>query len=69
MLPLTMNAVREGSLAFWETYIRTTGIESALNLLNKFVDLFAQCDGDGAYALMKDGLHQQLEKYRSQTNF
>ena len=69
MLPLTMNAVREGSLAFWETYIRTTSIESALNLLSKFVDLFAQSDGDGAYALMEAGLHAQLEKYRSQTNF
>ena len=69
MLPLTMNAVREGSLAFWETYIRTTSIESALNLLSKFVDFFAQSDGDGAYALMEAGLHAQLEKYRSQTNF
>lgn len=69
MLPLTMNAVREGSLAFWETYIRTVSVESALNLLSKFVDLFEQGDGDGAYALMEDGLHAQLEKYRLQTNF
>lgn len=69
MLPLTMNAVREGSLAFWETYIRTVSIEHALNLLSQFVDRFEQSDGDGAYALMEDGLHAQLEKYRAQTNF
>lgn len=65
MLPLTMNAVREGSLAFWETYIRTVGVETALNLLSKFVDFFAQGDGDGAYALLEAGLNAQLHQYRA----
>lgn len=68
MLPLTMNAVREGSLAFWERYIRTVSVKSALNLLSRFVDLFEQSDGDGAYALMEDGLNAQLDKYRAEVH-
>ena len=64
MLPLTMNAVREGSIALWERYLRTAGLEAAVNLLTRFADAIAQRDGDGAYALLERGLEQQLTYYQ-----
>ncbi len=66
MLPLTMNAVREGSIALWERYLRTVGVESAMNLLTQFVDAIERQDGDAAYALLEQGLERQLVYYQAQ---
>lgn len=66
MLPLTMNAVREGSIALWERYLRTVGVESAVNLLTQFVDAIELQDGDAAYALLEQGLERQLVYYQAQ---
>lgn len=66
MLPLTMNAVREGSIALWERYLRTAGLESAVNLLTQFVDVIERQDGNAAYALLEQGLDRQLTYYQAQ---
>ena len=66
MLPLTMNAVREGSIALWERYLRTAGLESAVNLLTQFVDAIERQDGNAAYALLEQGLDRQLTYYQAQ---
>ena len=65
MLPLTMNAVREGSIALWERHLRTAGLESAVNLLTQFVDAIERQDGDAAYALLERGLDRQLAYYQA----
>lgn len=65
MLPLTMNTVREGSIALWERYLRTAGLESAVNLLTQFVDAIERQDGDAAYALLERGLDRQLAYYQA----
>lgn len=65
MLPLTMNAVRAGSITLWERYLRTAGLESAVNLLTQFADAIERQDGDAAYALLEQGLDRQLAYYQA----
>ena len=65
MLPLTMNAVREGASAIWERYLRTAGLKSAVNLLTQFADAIERQDGDAAYALLEQGLDRQLAYYQA----
>lgn len=62
MLPLTMNAVRAVSITLWERYLRTAGLESAVNLLTQFADAIERQDGDAAYALVD----LQLAYYQAQ---
>lgn len=54
-----------GSITLWERYLRTAGLESAVNLLTQFADAIERQDGDAAYALLEQGLDRQLAYYQA----
>ena len=64
MMPFLMNAIYDVAIDVWEDYLRVTDPEDALALLDLFLDRIEAGDGDGAVALLREGIETYNQRSR-----
>lgn len=63
VLPMVLNGFHDVSITFWQEWIKYTGVEGALDFLERFTAKIGEGDGAGAMQLCRENADDFLEKY------
>lgn len=68
VIPMVLNGFYDVSIVFWQMWIRTVGIEAAIEFLELFTARIAAGDGEGAMKLYQDNSARFMESYVRSTD-